>query len=80
MITRAVEIDIKLTPYEAAEAFCGFDSEEQALFFDSVGVIAAKWASGLEFQLEAVIAENNLTKTAIDTMRMIGEYGNAINF
>ena len=75
------EFGITINAYEAAEAFCGFNSEEQALFFDVVGTIADSWErGGLDFQLQYVIDENSLTKTARDTMQKIGEYGNAVNF
>lgn len=41
MIKREFEIDI--TPYEAAEAFTDWDSDDQAAFFDAVGRISSKW-------------------------------------
>jgi len=33
---RTVEIDVTPTPRELAEAWCGMDADEQALFFNAV--------------------------------------------
>ncbi len=56
-ITRTITLD-DLTPAEVAEAFCELDGDQQASFFQHVGLIAREWPGAGWCQQSYAITEN----------------------
>lgn len=75
MIQRKIIADITLTPDELAFEFANMDDEQQAMFFNELASITAKWEMPLCFQLQRVIDNSTLTDEGRSVMRVIGEYG-----
>ena len=74
MPKRKIVIDLNLTPEELADRFCEFSSDEQARFFNEIGVITSKWVNPFCFQMQRVSDSTQLSSHGIDVMRTIGEY------
>lgn len=72
IISRTVDVEVKLTAEELAEQFWAMDGDNQARFFDAL----ANTSSGrLPMQLQAVADSDHLTIPARVCMQSIGEYG-----
>ena len=64
-------IDIPLNPTQVAEAFWELDADQQAAFFNSLGLTAG---SKLPFQLQYVTESRILTGLGRNAMQLIGDY------
>jgi hypothetical protein len=75
-ITR--EIDLVITPEEAAMAFIYMDDEEQAIFLNVCAEESKSFKNGLEFQISSISGNPILTKNARFLMKVIGEYSESV--
>ena len=74
IITKNVEVTIALTPQEMAEMFWhNMNSEEQAKFFNHLAQIHE---GRLNFQVEAIVNDEELTADGLGVLQMIGDYAN----
>lgn len=71
-ITRTIDLG-DLTPEELAFAFSEMDAEQQALFFSTVGKIAATWPGAGWCQQSCAISEH-LDRTATETIQKLNEW------
>jgi hypothetical protein len=72
IVTKTLEIE--LTPELLADAFCEFDTEEQALFFNEVARLAELWPGGSFMgQMSRVGTDRALMKRGRTAMEIIGE-------
>lgn len=77
MIQRKIMVDVKLTPDELAFEFANLGDEQQAMFFNELAILTAKWERPFCFQLQSIIDNPALTKEGRSIMQEIGEYGEA---
>ena len=75
MIQRKIMVDVTLSPDEMAFEFANMCDEQQAMFFNELAAITAKWERPLCFQLQCIINHPALTKEGRSIMQEIGEYG-----
>ena len=75
MIQRKITVDITPSPDELAFEFANMDDEQQAMFFNELASITAKWESPFCFQLQYLVDHPALTKEGRSIMEQIGEYG-----
>ncbi len=70
------EIEIELTPEEAAAAFAEFGSDEQAAFFNKLAELVKDWKAPFCFQMQHIMDCDcpALTSDARTLMQTIGEY------
>ena len=69
------EVDIEITPIEAAKAFASWGSNNQALFFEELAKeIIDTWDGVFCPQVKAIMDSKNLTDKGREIMRIIGEY------
>lgn len=71
---RTVEIIVKPTAEELAEAFCNMGSDEQARFFNRIHDITETWKAPFCFQLQAVTDDDELDYGVRSIMSLIGDY------
>lgn len=74
-ILRNIDVDIDMSPENIADYFCDLSSSEQAIFFNRIAEVTAKWAGPFCFQLQCIVSSNMLTREGKEIMRQIGEYG-----
>lgn len=74
-ILRNIDVDIDMSPENIADYFCDLSSSEQAIFFNRIAEVTAKWGTSFCFQLEYIVSSNLLTREGKEIMRQIGEYG-----
>lgn len=69
-LTREITVDVEITPYELAAAFCEMDATDQALFFGHIWQIAKAWpGAGLCRQSHAICEQLDLDgEKALETM------------
>jgi len=70
-------VDVTPSPDELAFEFANMDNEGQAMFFNELAAITAKWDKPFCFQLQMLIDCNALTTEGLRIMEQIGEYGAA---
>ena len=75
MMQRKVMVDITPTSDELAFEFANMDDEQQAMFFNELARITAKWEKPFCFQLQSLIDNPALTREGRSIMEQIGEYG-----
>lgn len=68
------EIQLKISPEEAAAAFCDFGSDEQAVFFNKVADISSTWKGGFTMQMQYLTVEKSLNPRGRAVMKTIGAY------
>jgi hypothetical protein len=66
-------VNIELSGYDLAELFWNSDEQQQAAFFNYLGL-----ADHLCFQLQAVTASSELTTSGRHAMHKIGDYADKI--
>ena len=74
IINQEVLVQVKVTPEKLAELFCEMDSDEMAVFFNSVAYEAKSWDHHFCMQIEDLIREKHLNDEARQIMSTIGEY------
>lgn len=74
MIRRQIDIDVRLTPREAAEVFSEMDSVQQSIFFNEIWEIWEQNSRPFCFQLQALTDSNFLKDGGRQIMEAIGEY------
>lgn len=72
MISR--EINIQLTSKELATEFCNMDSNEQAIFFNTIYAISKTWNRSFCFQFQDITNSDRLSNDGRAIMKSIGEY------
>lgn len=75
MLQRKIQVDVTPTPDELAFEFSNMDDEQQAMFFNELAILAAKWNKPFCFQLQNIISNPALTNEGRKIMEQIGEYG-----
>lgn len=75
-MNRTIEVDVKPTPEELAEAWWEMDGDKQALFFNRLHDISLDEKCKLPFQLQWVTDSKMLTKEGRKVMEYIGMYAN----
>jgi len=55
MIQRKIMVDVTLSPDELAFEFANMGDEQQAMFFNELAIITAKWGKPVCFQLQSII-------------------------
>jgi len=70
----AKQVDVEVTPEDAAIIFCSSDGEEQARFFNEVARLASSWKNPFCFQMQTCSDNSVLTQEGRYIMRIIGEY------
>lgn len=68
------EVEVVITPEEAAETFANFDNEEQVRFLNEVASQMRSWSFLYDLQLHHISISDDLTDDARDLMRKFGEY------
>lgn len=77
MLQRKITIDVVTTPDELAFEFANMDDEQQAMFFNELARLTAKWERPFCFQLQSLIDNPALTREGRLIMEEIGDYGSA---
>ena len=67
------EIEVIITPQEAAQAFTDWDSEDQAAFFDAIGHIASAW-SGAGWCQQSYSIVRNLDKSGKRVIESLADH------
>jgi hypothetical protein len=75
MIQRKSIVEITLSPDELAFEFANMGDEQQAMFFNELARITAKWDRPFCFQLQYVVDHPELTREGRSIMELIGDYG-----
>lgn len=75
--TKTIEVEFEITPLDAAFAFCDFNSEDQAIFFNGVAIDTADWLRNRVFQWEKM--KEYLSPEAKMLIKELAEYANAEN-
>jgi len=75
MLQRKIFVDVTPTPDELAFEFASMGDEQQAMFFNELAAIVAKWDRPFCFQLQSLISNPTLTREGRWIMEQIGEYG-----
>lgn len=75
MIQRKITVGVVLSPDELAFEFANMGDEQQAMFFNELAAITAKWERPFCFQLQYIIEHPALTKEGRSIMQDIGNYG-----
>ena len=76
-----LEVEIKLTPRQLAEAFCDLDDEQQADFFIEAARIAASWRDGAVMQWWYVGRHlRTCTCSTEEAREMVRELASALEF
>ena len=73
-VKRNIEVNIKPTIQELAEAFCELEADGMAVFFDLVGKYSGKWDESLSVQMQFVSGSGCKNARATRVMKKIGEY------
>lgn len=74
MITRSAVIEVELSPYELAQAFCEMDADKQALVLTHIVQLSSEWDKPFEFQVQAIVDSKNFLNGANKLMKIFGEY------
>jgi hypothetical protein len=78
-IKRSFDHEIEVSAQECAAIFGGLDSDEQAVFFNTLHEITQKWKLPFCMQLQYVTDSKELTNEGRKIMEEIGEYSNVRN-
>jgi len=73
-LIRKSEAQITPTPEELADCWCSMDADEQAEFFNRVGLAVEGWDKPFCFQLQAIQDCPKLNHKARFVMHQIGQY------
>ena len=75
MIERNIVQQIQLAPEELASEFCEMDAEQQARFFNHIGLtVANKWDRSFAFQMQNIVDSPELKDSGKYILGIIRDY------
>ena len=72
-VNKNIDVELDITPEDAALIFCSFDEQQQASFFEAIArEVKKNWSIPFSVQMDFIAINGNLSRDALSIVKDIG--------